>query len=267
MTVQLDDAKVFTYLARRLRKETYGCAEWDEAGTYAVIREFVGHTYSETLHLVVGHAMDPAARTPGAMRRPFVPKRDDGGRRQPAKAGEDCKRHAGEYVGSCRACAVEQYDAPTDPVLADDDRSAGQRLRDELRARRLGGTPQPSPAPDVASEPAVDDAAGAPGRAQPDVQQRAGESDQRPETACAADGCYRPTRDGICDRCRQTAAAEDVATANTELIEQLHANDRARAHTRPPVDPGPPRYFTSADYDPVRVHAAQARAATQRSNA
>lgn len=231
MTVRLDDVATLTYLARRLRKETYGCAQWDEAGTYSVIRGFVGHGYAETLHLVVGHSMDPKAQTPGAMKRPFVPKRDDGGLRQPAKAGEDCKRHKGEYVGSCRLCAVEQLEHPQDPVLDDDDRTAGQRLRDELRARRLGAQ---------AAAPVVP-------------------VDDRPETACAADGCFRPTRDGICDRCRETTAAEDIDTANAELIDRLRANERERAHTRPPADPEPPRHFTGADINHDRVRAAMAR--------
>lgn len=155
------------------------------------------------------------------------------------------------------------------------------------RLRALAGlTPDPSPAPDVASVPAVDDAAAPPGRDESqDVQQRAGEPrpetecapdcrpitnpcsvDQRPETACSADGCFRPTRDGICDRCRAKAIADDTAAANAQLVDQLKANQRERAHARPPADPGPPRYFTGADINHDKVHAAQARAATERSS-
>jgi hypothetical protein len=124
-------------------------------------------------------------------------------------------------------------------------------------------TPDSSPAPDVVSEPAVDDAAPGLVTPAPDVQWRAGED--RPESACLTPACYRPTTDGICDRCRAAAAAEDVRAGNAELIERLRANEAERARTRPPADPGPPRYFTSADYDPERVHAAQARAAADRS--
>lgn len=253
MTVRLDDVAHLAYLARRLRKETYGCAQWDEAGTYSVIREFVGRSYGETLHLVVGHSMDPKAQTPGAMRRPFVPQRtDEPGRRLPAKVGEDCKRHPGEYVGACRGCAVDSLTSEHDVVL-DDDRSAGRALRDAIRARRKGVAPEHSPAPDGATSEPVDG-----------TRQRAGEPD-RPETACAAPGCFRPTRDGICDRCREQAAAEDAAAANAELVDRLKAQQRERAASRPAPDPGPPRYFTSDDYDPERVHAAQARATTERS--
>lgn len=269
MTVNLQDAQTLTYLACRLRAETYGCGNWDQAGTFSVIRELIGQNYAESLHRVVGHAMDPEARTPGAIRRPFVPKRtDEPGRRQPAKAGEDCLRHPGEYVGSCRPCSVEHLHAPTDPVL-DDDRTAGRELLAEIRARRHGGNPEPSPAHGV---PAPSEPPAPPVTSRADVGDdhgpaSAGEPD-RPETACAADGCYRPTRDGICDRCREKAAAEDIDAANAELVDRLRANERARAHTRPAPDPAAQtRYFTGVDYDPQRVHAAQARAATQRSNA
>lgn len=138
MTTTIRDAQALTYLATRLRDETHGCAKWDQAGTYAVIRELIGQNLAETIHRIVGHALDPEARTPGAIRRPFVPTRtDEPGRRQPAKAGEDCRLHPGEYVGSCRPCAVDSIDHPADPVL-DDDRSAGAALLAEIRARRSG---------------------------------------------------------------------------------------------------------------------------------
>jgi hypothetical protein len=243
MTVTKGDVQALTWLATRLREDTHGCGQWDAQGTYSVISEHLGHNLAETLHCVVGHALDPEARTPGAIRRPFVPKRiEEPGRRQPAKAGEDCKRHPGEYVGSCRACLVDVISTEHDPVLADDDRTAGRALREQIRARRQGVTERGPelvvPIPDT-----------------------------RPETACAAPGCFRPTRDGICDRCRAAAAAEAVQAANAELIERLHANERERARTRPAPDPDAPapRFYTSADYDPVKVHAAQARAAEQRS--
>ena len=246
MTVTKGDVQALTWLATRLREDTHGCGHWDAQGTYAVISEHIGHNLAETLHCVVGHALDPEARTPGAIRRPFIPKRpEEPGRRQPAKAGEDCRRHPGEYVGSCRACRVDGLGTEHDVVLADQDRSAGRRLREQLRARRLGVTPE---------APASDECA-------PDCQPITNpcSRDDRPETACAAPGCFRPTRDGICDRCRAAAAAEAMQAANAELIDRLHANEAERARNRPPVDPAPPRYFTSADYDPERVHAAQAQ--------
>lgn len=265
MTVSKGDAQALTWIARRLREDTHGCGPWDAAGTYAVIAEHVGQNLAETVHRVIGHALDPEARTPGAIRRPFVPKRDDGptGRVKPAKAGEDCRRHPGEYVGSCRACLVDVLSTEHDPVLADDDRSAGRALRDAIRAARAAGTP--GAVAGITGAALITAAAAA--EAHDVAEQLVGQvPSDRPETACAAPGCFRPTRDGICDRCRAAAAAEDVQAANRELIARLHANEAERARTRPEPDPTAPEphYFTSADYDPERVHAAQARAAEQR---
>lgn len=136
MTTTTRDAQALTYLATRLRDETHGCGKWDQNGTYAVIGELVGQSLAETIHRVVGHALDPEARTPGAIKRPFVPKQPDApGHRKPAKAGEDCRIHPGEYVGSCRSCAVDALQHPQDPVL-DEDRSAGQALLASIRARK-----------------------------------------------------------------------------------------------------------------------------------
>ncbi|WP_374457732.1 hypothetical protein [Nocardioides sp.] len=261
MTFTQRDAQALTYLATRLREDTPGCGKWDQNGTYAVLAELRGQSLSEVVHRVVGHALDPEARTPGSIRRPFIPKRDtEPARRQPAKAGEDCKRHPGEYVGSCRACAVEVLPSQWGDVeLVDDDRSAGRALLAEIRARRqapLGLTKYGEAL--IAS--ATPETAG-PGR---ETSPQPGPVD-RPETACLAPGCFRPTRDGICDRCRADAIALDEQAANQALIERLQANERARAHTRPEPSPEPPRRFTSADINHDRVRAAMTRAAEQRS--
>lgn len=184
----------------------------------------------------------------------MAPERES--RPRPPKQGEQCQ--------TCNRVMHDDVDPVCDrptrpdvPVLLAGRPPTSTYL--EAKRAALGLAPEPSPAPGVgAPVPAVDDAAAHPGREPQDVQQRAGEPD-RPETACAALGCFRPTTDGICDRCRATAAAEDVQAANAELVERLHANEAERARNRPPADPAPPRYFTSADYDPERVHAAQAQ--------
>jgi hypothetical protein len=241
----------------------HGAPRWDEPGTHRAISEHCGTWGLEvaTEH-VLAHARDPKAKTPFAIKG-SAPHHERAPR-QPAKAGGDeCRMHPGEWAGSCRACAADR--------LAGDQSSRPQRQKAPAEVAHRGAAacraalslPSPSPAPDVVSEPAVDDAAEGSGPLALDVQRRAGED--RPETACLAPGCYRPTRDGICDRCRAVAAAEDVRAGNAELIERLRANEAERARTRPPADPGPPRYFTSADYYPERVHAAQARAAADRS--
>lgn len=76
MTTTDQDARALTYLARRLRDDTYGCGKWDENGTYAEVSKLVGQNLAVTIERVVAHACDPAAKTPGAIRRPFVPTHD-----------------------------------------------------------------------------------------------------------------------------------------------------------------------------------------------
>ena len=68
------DLRALTYLARRLRDETHGCAQWDEAGTFACLKDaYAGQNLLLTIQRLIGHACDPDARTPGAVKRPFTP--------------------------------------------------------------------------------------------------------------------------------------------------------------------------------------------------
>lgn len=135
MPVDDQDVRALTYIARRIREETRGAGVWDEAGTYAVISRFSGHNLALTIERVTRHAADKAARTPGAMERPFVPPAPEPGRRQPVKAGEDCRHHVGEDRHACRLCPVEGYAYPDDPTPSDDT-SAGQALIEAIRRRR-----------------------------------------------------------------------------------------------------------------------------------
>lgn len=120
MTTTDQDARALTYLACRIRKETHGCREWDDAGTYAVIAELVGQSLAQTVERVTRHAADPEAKTPGAIKRPFVPAAVDAGPRFPAKAGNDCRIHKGEWADTCRSCAADRLagDSPRVPPLA-----------------------------------------------------------------------------------------------------------------------------------------------------
>jgi hypothetical protein len=69
------DLRALTYLARRLRDETHGCAQWDEAGTFACLKaELAGQNLLIAVQRVIGHATDPEAKTPGAIKRPFTPE-------------------------------------------------------------------------------------------------------------------------------------------------------------------------------------------------
>lgn len=137
MTTTLTDTQALAHLASRLREDA-GLSKWDLQGATAIFAELVGQPLDAAVRRVVGHATDPAARTPAAIRRPFVPAKteDEPGRRYPAKAGEDCRIHPGEWPGACRACAVSDLDHPEDPVLEDDDRTAGRDLVAAIRARK-----------------------------------------------------------------------------------------------------------------------------------
>lgn len=102
------DARALTYLATRLRAETPGAGKWDDAGTYAVIAGLIGQSLAVTIERVVRHAADKDAKTPGAIWRPFVPAAPESGTRYPAKDGDSCPSHPGEWAHSCRACAADR---------------------------------------------------------------------------------------------------------------------------------------------------------------
>lgn len=142
MTTTTRDAQALTYLATRLRDETHGCGKWDQNGTYAVISELVGMNLAETIRRVVAHALDPEARTPGAIKRPFVPKttEDPKGPRFPAKPGEECRYHPGEHAHACRACAADRL--AKDPEARTPERPARSAPPTPayLQARRGSGT-------------------------------------------------------------------------------------------------------------------------------
>jgi hypothetical protein len=144
------DIQALTYLATRLRTETMGAGEWDQAGTHAVISRFKSHNLAVTIERVTRHAADTEARTPGAMERPFVPAPPVAGPRTNAKAGDpdECRRHVGEHVGTCRPCAVDHIPHPEDP--ADGHTEAGRALLEEIRKRRSGAQADSTPEGDQA---------------------------------------------------------------------------------------------------------------------
>lgn len=128
------DIQALTYLVARLRAETYGAGDWDQAGIHAILARFKGQNLATTIERAVCHAIDTNARTPAAMERPFLPPSPQPERRQPVKAGEDCRLHVGEHAHACRLCAVEGYRDERDPVAGDG--SEGQALIEEIRRRR-----------------------------------------------------------------------------------------------------------------------------------
>ncbi len=111
------DIRTMADTACRLRDETYGCCKWDSTGTFVVFKEvLLGWDLGEAWRRVIGHATDAEAKTPGAIKRPFVPDAPKADYRHPVKAGEDCRRHVGEVAHACRLCAVEGYTHPEDPT-------------------------------------------------------------------------------------------------------------------------------------------------------
>lgn len=82
------DARALTYLARRLRTETYGACDWDEAGVWAIVSALVGQQLATSIERVTRHAADPQAKTPGAINRPFVPNAAEPERPRPPKPSE-----------------------------------------------------------------------------------------------------------------------------------------------------------------------------------
>jgi hypothetical protein len=85
------DLRALTYLASRLRDETHGCAQWDEAGTFACLKDALhGQNLLISMQRVIGHATDPDAKTPGAIKRPFVPQVASAPTRQPFDPRKTC---------------------------------------------------------------------------------------------------------------------------------------------------------------------------------
>lgn len=82
------DARALTYLARRIRQETTGAAEWDEAGIYAKVTELRGQSLAQAIERVTRHAADIEARTPGAILRPFTPAAAGPVRPSPPRAAD-----------------------------------------------------------------------------------------------------------------------------------------------------------------------------------
>lgn len=128
------DIQALTYLAGRIREETKGAGEWDAAGIHAELKHLIGQNLPITIERVTRHAADKDAKTPGAIRRPFVPDAPTPGVRHPVKAGEDCRVHVGEHAHACRLCPVEGYGTESDPTPGDG--TEGQALIEEIRRRR-----------------------------------------------------------------------------------------------------------------------------------
>lgn len=113
MPMNDQDARALTYLAGRIRQDTYGANTWDEPGIFAVISELAGQSLALTIERVARHAADPGAKTPGAIRRPFIPDAQ-GSERPPldvAPVGSRCTT-CGEIETRCREFWLPHCDPP-----------------------------------------------------------------------------------------------------------------------------------------------------------
>jgi hypothetical protein len=97
MPLNEQDVRALTYLAKRIRTETHGAGQWDEAGTAAKISELKGQGLAQAAERVIRHAADREARTPGAILRPFTPAAQPVSQRNPfdpTTACDICERSA-----------------------------------------------------------------------------------------------------------------------------------------------------------------------------
>lgn len=142
MTTTEQDARALTYLARRIRQETYGAREWDEAGIWAEIKTLIGQNLPLTIERVTRHAADPDAKTPGAIRRPFVPEAPTRERPRPPKRHEECPTHPGHHATGCSGCAADRLagDATEAPNVRRNATSKANEARAALAAARIGET-------------------------------------------------------------------------------------------------------------------------------
>lgn len=135
------DLEALAYLARRLREETYGAGQWDAQGVHAVFSKLVGRNLAITCEQVIRNAIDPDAKTPGAVNRPFLPPAPSERPREaarPPKRGEHCLT-CGLHLDRC-ACGEHR----TRPEPAGDWRrgSDAGRIAAGLRPKHTQETTQ-----------------------------------------------------------------------------------------------------------------------------
>lgn len=142
MAVTKRDIPWLVYGAQRLREETYGCKTWDKQGTDVIFaRELVGMNFQHAVELVVAHAVDPDAKTPASIKRPFKPDTTTARKRSgPPKKAEECPHHAGQFPPPhCGPCATEAVPAYYDLQETPMPNPTGLKGAAMVRARIGGG--------------------------------------------------------------------------------------------------------------------------------
>lgn len=86
-----------------------GAPRWDEPGTAKAIADHcAGWDLATATEHVLAHARDANARTPFAIKGNPPHTEPTRAARYPAKDGDSCPSHPGEWVHSCRACAADR---------------------------------------------------------------------------------------------------------------------------------------------------------------
>jgi hypothetical protein len=138
------DARALTYLAMRIRQETYGAGPWDEHGTFTNIRKLTGRSLALTAESIISHAADPAAKTPGVLAGPFrgtKPSEREPEKFRPPKADEACPVCGGWCPPG--DCVRDRFVADDEERTPRVDRPASTEVRAEAiktaRAAMRGG--------------------------------------------------------------------------------------------------------------------------------
>lgn len=136
----LDDQELraLAFLALRVRKATFGCGPWDEAGLMANLRKVANRNLHMTIEHVLRHAADPNAKSPGVLAGSYTPPAPKAERFRPLKASEQCRRCGGQR-GAC-GCQLEDLavdahepdETPDLPPLDQVNPRLAQRLAEHL---------------------------------------------------------------------------------------------------------------------------------------
>jgi hypothetical protein len=123
------DARALTYLAMRVRAETYGAGPWDEHGTAATIANLKGRSLAMTTEHIIRHASDPKAKTPGVLLGAFTPsKAAEVDRRHVAPKRDEACDLCGGWKNACPCSRVEAFgDKPEVPRMSRDQALATAR--------------------------------------------------------------------------------------------------------------------------------------------
>ena len=145
-----DQIRWLTWGAMETRRETHGCAPWDEPGTHKAIAELCGTwgLNAATEH-VLAHARDPKARTPYATKGTApTATAPTHGAKYPAKAGspDECRLHLGQYAATCSGCAADRLVGDPTPARSTPASNTSQHVA-RLRSIVHDTLPRRTPAP------------------------------------------------------------------------------------------------------------------------